>query len=435
MSDSSATPASITRELLKMLWGEDTSDFHVRLWDGTYWPDDAPRPATLVLNHPGALRAMFLPGNEVTMGEAYLYDDFDVEGSLELMFAASDRLVTNPPSLSQRLRLLAKLLRLPNDSRRVTALRQLAADARGRSTVNGTLHSLERDRQAVIYHYDISNDFYALWQDPLMLYTCAYFQSPDEDLDPAQVRKLDYTCRKLRLKPGQKLLDIGCGWGGLVIYAAKKYGVDVTGITLSQPQADLANARIQAEGLGARCRVQVCDYRQMEEHAAYDALVSVGMFEQVGRDLLPTYFARAWDLLKPGGVFLNHGIALGSSVSIMPGGRTFLNTYVFPDGELVHIHTTLRAAEKAGFEVRDVESLRDHYAPTLRQWVHRLEVHHEQVLQYVSEPSYRVWRLFMSGAALFFATGRSSIYQALLLKTVLGGASGLPLSREDWYRE
>ena len=432
MSNSSSTDATITRELLQSLWGQDTSALNVRLWDGTYWPDDAPRQATLVLNHPGALRAMFLPGNEVTLGEAYLYDDFNVEGSLEVLYGASERLITDPPSLAQRLRLLRQLRRLPAESRRVAALRQLAADARGRARVSGRLHSLARDRQAVTYHYDVGNNFYALWQDPLMVYSCAYFQSADEDLDSAQVRKLDYIGRKLRLKAGQKLLDLGCGWGGLVMYAARTFGVDATGITLSQPQADLANERIKAEGLGERCRVLVRDYRQMDEHAAYDALVSVGMFEHVGQDLLPTYFARAWDLLVLGGVFLNHGIALRGS-DTWTKIKGFSNAYVFPDGELVPIHTTLRAAEKAGFEVRDVDSLREHYALTLRHWVRRLEAHHEQALRCVSEPTYRVWRLYMSGSAQGFTTGRSNVYQALLLKPAASGASHLPLSRSDWY--
>jgi len=253
--------------------------------------------------------SMFLPGDEVTLGEAYLYDDFDIEGNLETIYGAAERLALDPPSWPQRLRLMRWLWLLPQESRRATALRQLAADARGRAQVSGRKHSLARDRQAVTYHYDVSNDFYRLWLDPLMVYSCAYFQSEDEDLAPAQERKLDYICRKLRLKPGQRLLDIGCGWGGLVLHAARAYGVDATGITLSQPQADLAQERIRAEGLGERCRVLVRDYRQMRDREAYDVLVSVGMFEHVGAAKLPAYFAQAWGLLKPGGVFLNHGIA------------------------------------------------------------------------------------------------------------------------------
>jgi cyclopropane-fatty-acyl-phospholipid synthase len=432
MTNSSSTEATISRELLQILWGQDTASFHVRLWDGTYWPDDTPRQATLVLNHPGALRAMFAPGNEVALGEAYLYNDFDVEGNFETVYGASERLLTHPPSLVQRLYLLRQLWSLPGDSRRLTELHHLTADARGRARVSGKLHSVARDRQAVTYHYNVGNDFYALWQDPLMIYSCAYFNSPDEELDPAQVRKLDYICRKLRLKAGHKLLDLGCGWGGLVMHAARNFGVDATGITLSQPQADLANQRIKAEGMGNRCRVLVRDYREMERQPTFDTLVSVGMFEHVGQDLLPEYFTRAWDMLAPGGIFLNHGIALRGTDRWIRG-RNFSNLYVFPDGELAPIHVTLQAAEKAGFEIRDVESLREHYALTLRHWVRRLEAGHEQALQYVSEATYRVWRLYMSANAYAFTTGRENVYQALLLKPMPGGASNLPLTRQDWY--
>ena len=213
--------------------------------------------------------------------------------------------------------------------------------------LRGRRHSIERDRQAVRYHYDVSNDFYALWLDRRMVYSCVTFHSPDDDLDTAQEQKLDYICRKLRLQPGQRLLDIGCGWGGLVIYAAKHYGVDATGITLSQPQAELSNARIAGAGLSERCQVLVRDYREMDEPGGYDALVSVGMFEHVGAALLPAYFELAQRLLKPGGVLLNHGIA--STMAERPQrGPSFSNTYVFPDGELVPISTTLRAAEGAG---------------------------------------------------------------------------------------
>lgn len=432
MPSPASTPSEITCNVLQALFGQCNTTFSVRLWDGTYWPDDGPRQATLVLNHPGAIRAMFLPGNEVALGEAYLYDDFDVEGNLEVIYGAAERLILDPPSWAERLRLMRQLRLLPEESRRVAALPQLAGGARGRARVSGRRHSVARDRQAVTYHYDVSNDFYRLWQDPHMVYSCAYFQSEDEDLDSAQERKLDYLCRKLRLKPGQKLLDLGCGWGGLVRHAASAYGVDATGITLSQPQADLANERIRAEGLGEHCRVLLQDYRQMREPGAYDALVSVGMFEHVGASHLLRYFAQAWALLKPGGSFMNHGIALRGSDRPRKG-KSFSNTYVFPDGELVPIHATLRAAERVGFEVRDVESLREHYALTLRHWVKRLEAHHEQALQYVSEPTYRVWRLFMSGSAHGFTTGRLNLYQTLLVKPDKAGVSHLPLTRADWY--
>ena len=312
----------------------------------------------MVLKHPGALRQMFLPGTELGLAEAYLYDDFDIEGQIEAVFDLAETLSQKGPGLIQKLGLAHDLLRLPGGPQREYG-------RRGRAKLGGERHSVERDRQAIAYHYDVSNDFYALWLDRHMVYSCAYFATPDDDLDTAQERKLDYICRKLRLRPNQRLLDIGCGWGGLVIHAALHYGVDATGITLSRPQADLANERIAAAGLADRCRVLVRDYREMDEPDGYDALVSVGMFEHVGEALLETYFQQAWRLLRPDGLFLNHGIARRATdpVSRKP---TFSNTYVFPDGELVPISTTLRVAEETGFEVRDVESLREHYALTLR---------------------------------------------------------------------
>ena len=431
MSPTRPTPTDETRRQLtlhlldELIAGASAETVGARLWDGTRWPDGSVRPATLVLRRPGALRAMFLPGTELALAEAYLYDDVDIEGDVESVFDLADTIARATAGWRRKLRAARDLLRLPA----AVGERQTR---RGPARLSGRLHSLERDRQAVTFHYDVSNDFYALWLDRRMVYSCAYFASPDEDLETAQARKLDYICRKLRLQPGQRLLDIGCGWGGLAIHAAQHYGVDATGITLSRPQADLANQRIAAAGLAARCRVLVQDYRQVGAPAGYDALVSVGMFEHVGATLLPPYFAQAWRLLRPGGVFLNHGMA--SRATDKPQhGPSFSTAYVFPDGELVPINVTVRAAEESGFEVRDVESLREHYALTLRHWVRRLEAHHDDALQCVDEPTYRVWRLFMSGSAHGFTHRRLNIYQVLLAKPDAGGRSGLPLTRTDWY--
>ncbi len=424
--DQTTEAARRTLQILERLFDADARQrVGVLLWDGTRWPDDTPRPATLVLNHPGALRAMFLPGTELALGEAYLYDDFDILGDIEAVFGLADALAAATSGWRKKLLAARDLLRLPPgpDHRH---------GRRGPARLAGKRHSIQRDRQAVTYHYDVSNDFYALWLDRRMVYSCAYFQAADDDLDTAQEHKLEYICRKLRLQPGQRLLDIGCGWGGLALYAAQHYGVDVLGITLSQPQAALANERIAAAGLAGRCRVEVRDYRELDEPDGYDALVSVGMFEHVGAALLPTYFAQAWRLLKPRGVFLNHGIACRAT-DAPQHGPSFSETYVFPDGELTPINVTLRAAEEAGFEVRDVESLREHYTLTLRHWVRRLEAQHERALQFVDEPTYRVWQLYMSGSAHGFATGRLNVYQALLAKPDAQGCSGLPLTREDWY--
>ena len=218
------------------------------------------------------------------------------------------------------------------------------------------------------------------------------------------------------------------------MYAAEHYGVDATGITLSQPQAELANARIQSAGLAEKCRVLIQDYRQIDELQAYDVLVSVGMFEHVGAALLPAYFEQAYRLLRKGGVFLNHGIACSIADEGRPNGSSFSQAYVFPDGELVPVSVTVRAAEEGGFEVRDVESLREHYVLTLRHWVKALEAHHTQSLEVVDEPIYRTWRLYMSGSAYGFSVGNLNLYQTLLVKPQDDGRSGLPLRREDWYR-
>ncbi len=399
----------------------------VRLWDGSLWPQDgASRPVWLALQHPGALRAMFLPGTELALAEAYLYNDFDIQGDIIAVFDLADRLAKTTGGWSKKISAVRLLLKLPADS-------QPRQSQRGPAQLRGRRHTPERDRRAVRYHYDVSNDFYQLWLDRRMVYSCAYFASEDLDLDAAQEAKLDYICRKLRLRSGQRLLDVGCGWGGLVIYAAQKYGVQATGITLSQPQAELANRRIQAAGLGERCRVEVRDYRELDESQPYDALASIGMFEHVGEALLATYFQKALRLLKPGGVFLNHGIARNANDPPAPKPN-FNDAYVFPDGELTPINRSLHAAEQAGFEVRDVESLREHYARTLRHWVERLEEKHEQALEYVDEPTYRVWRLFMSGSSHGFTSGRLNLYQALLVKPRADGGSGLPMTRADWYR-
>lgn len=399
----------------------------VRLWNGTLWPDAAPRPVTLVLRHPGALRAMFQAGSELALAEAYLYDDFDIEGDIISVFELADGLSNATKGWGSKLNAAHKLLKLP-------AGKADRKNGRGPANLDGKIHSIRRDRKAVTYHYDVSNDFYRLWLDSRMIYSCAYFKSPEMSLDDAQTAKLEHICRKLRLQPGQRLLDVGCGWGGLVTYAAEHYGVNALGITLSQPQADLANQRIKAAGLSDRCRVEVRDYRQLDESQPYDALVSVGMFEHVGAALLPAYFKKAYTLLRPGGVFLNHGIARRATDPPESRG-SFSNAYVFPDGELEPISESLHAAEMEKFEVRDVESLREHYELTLRHWVARLEAQYQQVRQFVDEVTYRVWRLYMAGSSHGFRSGRLNVYQSLLVRPAENGSSGLPPTRADWYRD
>jgi cyclopropane-fatty-acyl-phospholipid synthase len=397
-------------------------DFRVRLWDGSVWGIGKQPRFTLVLKHPGALRAMFLYPSELALGEAYIYDDFDIEGEIVAAFDLADYLLGQERGLAERLHLAELLRKLPANNRRRTGLQPANL---------WTVHSKDRDRQAISYHYDLPAEFYALWLDQNMIYSCAYFAKPEEDLDAAQQRKLGYICRKLRLRRGDRLLDIGCGWGGLILYAAAHYGAQATGITLSKPQAELARKRVRESNLNDRCRVEVRDYRDLDPSQQYGKIVSVGMFEHVGEALLPEYFGRAWKLLLPGGVFLNQGIAY--SATYRRRGPSFTDRYVFPNGELVPISTSLRAAELSSFEVRDVESLREHYALTLCHWVRRLEANAEQARRITDDTTYRVWRLYMAGSAHGFRSGRLNVYQTLLSKP-LHGESALPLTREDWYR-
>jgi cyclopropane-fatty-acyl-phospholipid synthase len=412
-------------ELLDDVLGEcATSEIAVRLWEGTTWrpPHSEGEPrVTLVVKHPGALRAMLESPSELNLGELYVFDELDVEGDMEAIFPAIDRIIGTRFGVTDRLRFAALLKRLP---RAESQHQGYGAE------VSGQVHSKLRDARAVRYHYDVSNEFYSLWLDRRMLYSCAYFEHPGDTLDQAQEQKLDYMCRKLRLRVGERLLDIGCGWGALILHAAKHYGVQALGITLSQPQAELANARIEAEGLSDRCRAEVCDYREMNEAESFDKMVSVGMFEHVGEKVLPEYFQRAWKLLVSGGVFLNHGIA--RCFAKPDRGDSFIAKYVFPDAELVPISTALRAAESAGWEVRDVESLREHYVITLRHWVRRLEQQAGKARAIVGEVRYRIWRLYMAGCAYAFRRGWNNVFQSLLVKPVNGDAR-LPVTRADWY--
>jgi cyclopropane-fatty-acyl-phospholipid synthase len=399
-------------------------NFQVRLWDGTKLGSDQPR-FTLILRHPGALREIFLAPNELTLGESYIFNDVDIEGDLEAAFDLADYLLKGNHGAPLSLYLVGALRKLP--------IRQQIPHKRPTDAPSGAVHSKDRDRQAISFHYDLPADFFALWLDRGMAYSCAYFTGEQEsDLDAAQCRKLDYICRKLRLRRGDHLLDIGCGWGALMIHAAARYGAQVIGITLSVRQAEVARQRIRDAGLNDRCRVEVCDYRDLETGGQFDKIVSIGMFEHVGERQLPEYFSRAWQLLRPGGSFLNSGIS--ASATDYRQGPSFIDRYVFPDGELVPLNTSLRAAEECGFEVRDVESLREHYALTLHHWVRRLEDHAEQARQITDETTYRIWRLYMAASAHRFRSARLNLYQMLLGK-LLNGQSGVPWTRRDWYRD
>ncbi len=425
-SDTQAKDITI-RILSEITAQHPLENLKIRLWDGSCWPSQESKAVTLVLNRPSALKEMLIGGCEASIGEAYIDKAFDIEGDFESAFIWSEILSAQSWGFLLRLKVMYLLLQLPNKegSRNQSIILS-------RASLHGRRHSVQRDQSAIRFHYDISNEFYSLWLDPQMIYSCAYFESENDNLQQAQFNKLDHICRKLNLKPGQRLLDIGCGWGGLVMHAARYYGVQADGITLSGDQAVLARNRIQEAGLRGRVRVYLKDYREMEEYESYDAIASVGMVEHVGRNKLAEYFHRAAKLLRNGGLFLNHGIALGP-VKWLDTSKSFINEFVFPDGELLPIHDMLHAAETAHLEVRDVESLREHYPLTLRHWIKRLDSHRKEALRYVDEKILRIWKLYMAGSAYNFSDGHLSLYQTLFTKLSQTGKSPAPLTRRPWY--
>lgn len=432
----------ISGEILGGIFGAvPPAQLAVRFWDGALWRAAPPDVAvTLVLNAPSALRRMFLPPTERTAATAYIRGDFDLTGDLEAATGLIEPIQRAFRSPTMVLRLMRLLRQLPEgtDDARELAVRP--------ARLHGRRHSQRRDREAIQYHYNVSNDFYRLWLDSRMVYSCAYFKDGlagvDDDLDQAQEAKLDLVCRKLRLRPGERFLDIGCGWGSLVLFAAERYGVQATGVTLSEEQARLARERVAAAGLAGQVTILHDDYRNLPASARFDKIASVGMVEHVGRDHLPEYFTTAYRLLRPRGLFLNHAIAQQHGFStrvrrlterLLANQTSFMLRYIFPDGELVPISEMLSYAEHAGWEVRDVESLREHYARTLRLWRQRLEARHEEARRIVSEQKYRVWRLYLAGTAYSFARENSSIYQSLLAKPDRAGRVDLPATRADLY--
>lgn len=292
--------------------------------------------------------------------------------------------------------------------------------------------SKRRDAQAIAHHYDVSNDFYALFLDPLMLYTCAYYRESDGKLEQAQADKVDLVCRKLRLKPGETLLDIGCGWGGLSIWAAQHYGVTAHGVTLSKAQADWAMARIRREGLEGRCLVEHRDLRDLPADARYDKIAAIGVIEHVGIVNYPSFFASVRSMLNDGGLYLNHGIH--HEFHWRHTSQTdFLYDHVFPNGDLSGVSETMTEMERAGWEVYDVENLRLHYARTCRQWVERLQARADEARAIVGERTYRTWLLYLACSSMAFAGGSIGLYQFLLRKQWDTVGWTAPATREDLY--
>jgi cyclopropane-fatty-acyl-phospholipid synthase len=380
---------------------------------------DRPALTRVVIAGPDALGRILWPPSADALGEVYLRGDIDIEG--DIWTAVDGGRSFDARRLGRALPRLARLaLELRRGATPAPALRR-------RARLSGRRHSRARDLAAVRFHYDVGNDFYGLWLDRRLVYSCAYFESPDMALDAAQEAKLDLICRKLQLEPGVRLLDIGCGWGSLVMFAAERYAVEV----------EWASAEIRHRDLDGHARAAVQDYRDLAGLGQFDAVASVGMFEHVGRERLGEYFSAAYRALRPGGLFLNHGIASAAT----GGGRRpgwlrfgdggFVGRYVFPDGELVTVEDAIGVARRAGFEVIDVQSLRPHYALTLKAWVERLEASAERARELAGDEVYRTWRLYMAAAQRGFEEGSLDVAQLLLARPGANRPAELPL--RPWW--
>ncbi len=428
MADAASRLTALAEELL----GEPLS-VRIRAWDGS--ESGPPGAPVLVLRHRRALRRLLWKPGELGLARAWVAGEIDVEGDLYALLDALASLLwergddaegARHPVRDPRVRAFARgLLRMAGP---LPPPPPPAEEVRRRA---GALHTRRRDKEAISHHYDVGNDFYAMVLGPSMVYSCAYWQE-GSTLEEAQRDKLDLVCRKLALKEGDRLLDVGCGWGSMAVHAAREYGARVTGVTLSTEQAAFARKRIAEEGLTDRIEIRVQDYRDVRD-GPYDAISSIGMAEHVGSVRFREYADDLYALLKPGGRLLNHQIARRpekdeSAYRI----DEFIDAYVFPDGELAPVGRTVSTLEQAGFETRDVEAIREHYALTLRQWVTNLERHWKEAVRATSPGRARVWRLYMAASALSFEHNKIGVNQILAVRPGEGGRAGMPLRSRDW---
>ena len=421
------------KQILSRLFRDFDGGLRICLWDGSEVHLGRDRPTfSLTFRSTKAFQELILSRDPLCLAESYFQGLIDIDGDLYSALKLRHYLTALQLPLIEKAALVAKALRIKPGK---TASDGSDAHKWAKTLAQklGISSSKKLNRDAISFHYDVSNEFYALWLDEQMVYSCGYYEDASQGLEQAQRNKLDHICRKLRLKPGERLLDIGCGWGALICWAAEHYGVTAHGITLSQNQYEHVQRTIKQRGLEQKVSVELLDYRDLQGEAKYDKLVSVGMFEHVGLKNLPTYFSIAHRLLKPGGLFLNHGITSDEGGWKKSVATEFINRYVFPDGQMETISTVQQIMEDADFEIHDVEGLRQHYALTLREWVSRLEERREEALKHVTEPVYRIWRLYMAACALQFEEGIAGIYQVLISNRA-ALSNPVPLTRRDLYR-
>lgn len=424
-------------QVINDIVGDDVP-LRIVVFDGST-VDHGQSVATLTINSPNALARIITHPGELGLSRAYVAGDLDIAGDL---FSVLD-LDLSPSSLRLTPATVARLLREVGP-RLLRPLRPPAEEAR----LHGAVHSPLRDRASISHHYDVSNAFYEMVLGPSMTYSCAVFETPHDDLAAAQANKYELVSRKLGLRPGMRLLDVGCGWGAMAVHAATNHGAHVVGVTLSNQQYDWATKRVAELGLGDRIEIRLQDYRQITD-GPFDAISSIGMFEHVGRRRMAEYFRRLFDLLGPGGRLLNHAIgrpgyeetptirgrteAWGRRMAVAAGLRgpsriasPFMDRYVFPDGELHEVGTVVSMVQNTGFDVRHVETLREHYALTLRRWVANLEANWDAAVREVGVGRARVWRLYMAASAVGFERHRLEVHQVLAVRPD-GGASHVAL--------
>ena len=409
----------------------DSGTIPIRFWDGsTLGPSSA---GTIVIKSPEALRRLVWAPGELGLGRAYVAGEIDLEGDImEILGIAQESANDESEVVRQRLRVRD----MPNliwIAAKLGVLGRPPTPPPEEARVRGSIHSKDRDAAAVAHHYDVGNEFYALFLGQTMTYSSAYFHSDQAGLDEAQRSKYDLICRKLGLKPGMRLLDVGCGWGGMAIHAATHFGVDAVGVTLSGEQVEFAGRRVSEACLADRVEIRYQDYRDVND-GPFDAVSSIGMFEHVGLTQLSGYFTRIKDLMVPGGRFLNHGISRPNGVGALPK-RSFIARYVFPDSELHEVGRVITGMQELGLEVRDVESLREHYSKTLRHWVANLEGSWSEAVALAGPNRARIWRLYMAASALNFEALRNSVHQVLAVNVGHGGYSGMPATRSKLLGE
>ena len=408
----------VCKKVLLLLFKEYAGTVSIKLWNEEIVIGQEDTDYSLIIRSPYVLQHIVSSGSLNQLAEAHLRGELSVEGELEGVFDLLEFLQDRSFSFKEKVQLYLLVMKL----KRSVSEEDKYLKGKRRRTMNS--------KGSIAHHYDVHNDFYRLFLDPEMVYSCAYFSDKEQNLHTAQQAKLDYLCKKLRLKSGEQLLDIGCGWGGLALWSAKHYGVQVHGITLSQEQYDYAVDRARQLELDQQVSFELRDYRDLKK-GDYDKIVSVGMFEHIGTDNFPRYFSTVSRLLKPNGLFLNHGITNDTGWRDTPSTR-FINSYIFPDGELARISDVTSAMETQSLEILDVEALRPHYVLTLRHWIKKLEENKAEAVAIAGERIFSLWQLYMAGSSHYFNKGSAGLYQILACKS--RQPWHLPLRREELYQ-